>query len=289
MLPVACGANRQVARRYFQVAAASTLAIQSVADFANLFSHRKPDTMSIHFRILMLVGILFASDRMGAAKDLILRYDVLEVEYAKGDVDATGEPAKTTFRSIEVKIDEKSDFASTLVDQDWELKLSGRSTGFADGKLHVEGLAFSCAAIDGATSTSIGAPLKSDIKSNIAFVGGSSNTHVFHSIREPAKTERENKEQCEQIRKSVLELYAKRHADEVARTKSRQSAAALILELAQHQLKAPESEAVGRELLELVIRNYMETKSAREAKQIWNGLPGTTFKFPLDGPFGRGF
>jgi hypothetical protein len=245
--------------------------------------------MSIQFRAVMLVFILFACDRTAAAKDLILRYDVLEVEYAKGDADKTGDPAKTTFRFIEVKIDEKSDFAGARIDQDWELKVSGKSTGFTDGKLQVESLIFSCAAIDGSTSTSIGAPLKSDIRDKVEFVGGSSETHVFHSIREPAKTEQENEERCAQIRKSMLEQFGKRHAKDVARAKNRQMAAALILELAQRQLKEPESESVGRELLESVIRNYMETKAAREAKQIWNGLPGTTYKFPLDLPFGRRF
>lgn len=238
-----------------------------------------------------LACFVFAFAIAGAAdaKEFILRYDVLEVEYDKGDIDRTGEPTRTTLRSVEVTVDEKSDFAVARIDKDWELKLSGKSTGFADGKLQVEKLSFGCAAIDGATSTTIGAPLKSHIESSVQFVGGGGSTHIFHSIREPAKTDRENEEQCAEIRKTVLEQFAKRREEHIARVQTRSKTALRVLELAQQQLKQAENEAVGRELLELVIQKYGDTKSGREAKQIWNDLPGATYKYPLDGPFGRGF
>src|SRR5687768_4702916 len=104
--------------------------------------------MSMSIRFTACSCVLLAVVSVATAKQYVLRYDVVEVEYAEGDIDRTGEPSKTTTRHIEVKIDEKREFSSTRVDQGWDLTVSGKATGLKDGRLRVEGLMFAYGSTD---------------------------------------------------------------------------------------------------------------------------------------------
>lgn len=65
---------------------------------------------------------------------------------------------------------------------------------------------------------------------------------------------------------------------------NKEKAAARTLELAKRLLKNADDEGAGRVLLDTVIRQFGETKAARQAKEVWNGLPNTGYKFPVDAP-----
>jgi hypothetical protein len=229
---------------------------------------------------------LFACQRANA-KEYLIRCDLLEVEFAAGDDQGIGEPASTKFRHVEVKVDEASTFSTTRVEEGWSMTAAGKVAGIKDGKLMVKGMSFAYGPEDGTSgNSSFSAELQ--IPGIPTYCSGGLRSggmepprelFVFFSMRVPAKSERENDEQCAEIRKTILAEVAKRRKERAAELGANEKAAASLLELAKKQLGEPENEAAGRVLLQWIVKQATGTKARQEAMNIWNGLPDVKFKF----------
>ncbi len=230
---------------------------------------------------------------IGTAIEFIVRFDLVEVDYAEGDEYGVGEPVKNTLRHIEVKVDETGEFSSTRIDQGWDITIGGTAAGLKDMQLKIISLKIAYGSTEEGSDRASIQSGSATVSSKVEHVGGTGSrtgtgpfreTLVLRSGRAPAATDRENDEQCAAIRKSVLEIVATKRKERAVKQDATEKAAARLLDLAKDQLKRPEDEAVGRELLELVIHKYGQTKVGREARKTWNDLPGTTGKYFLDNP-----
>jgi hypothetical protein len=248
--------------------------------------------MSTLFRSVWGVGVLLIVAGAVHAKDFVVRCDVLESEYAAGDEFGLGEPAKTTLRYIEVKIDERSDFSHADAHEGWTLSIRGKATGFKDGRLGVDGLAFAYVPADNpGGGQTMSASNYTYVPGRIDRAGGSSSRTangplrellVFYSAHEPAKGERAEEERCASVRKAVLEQVVQMRTERRVEHDDKEKAAARTLELAKQLLKDANDEGAGRVLLETLARRFGETQAGRKAKSVWNALPNVRYRFPAN-------
>jgi hypothetical protein len=220
------------------------------------------------------------------AKDFLLRYDIVEVEYAEKDSSAFGEPVSTATRHIEIKIADHGEFQSKQRDHDREMAVSGKAIGVKNGQLSVEATTFAYSRTDGGGGMQVSGaecPL-SDKPKSICCSGGTRQVFVFCSARETGKTKRDDDAWCADAMKQMLDHIAKERKDRIIERELKEKTATCLLELAKSKLGRSDDDAVGRKLLQTVVQSFDDTAAALDAKKTWNQLPNVDSKYSLD-PF----
>lgn len=138
------------------------------------------------------------------AKEVIVRCDVVSLEYAKVDEHALSDPTKTDVRFVEVKIDDTSDFSQVEAKDGWLLSIRGKATGWKDGRLGVDAVEFTHGPeeVPDAAQRKF-ASSRVFAVGRIDYVGGGTERSpnepvrerlIFYSAHKPSKTDREDAE-----------------------------------------------------------------------------------------------
>lgn len=229
------------------------------------------------------------------AKEFIVRCDVVALEYAMGDEHGLREPVTSTVRYAEVKVGDTGDFSHTEARDGWSLSIRGKATGVKDGKLSVDALQVEYKPPEGqgGRQQRFGSSY-SFVPGRIDRAGGSNRRAgngplhegmFFYSVHEAPPDDRGDEERCAEIRKAVLAQVAEIRQNRKVEFDDKEKAAGRVLEVARELLKNANDEGAGRVLLQNVIRQFGETQAGRRAKEVWNGLPNTDHKFPIDAPW----
>jgi hypothetical protein len=236
-------------------------------------------------RIASFNSLLLIASGAAQAKDFLLRYDVVEFEYAKSDIKRLGEPVSLSMRHVEVKVGERGEFEGKQADQDRELTVRGKAIGLANGRLRVQDCTFACSQADHVCGLELFQAAQ-DFGEKPQFTSGSgygSNAReafVFFSARPAGATRTENDDWLTDARKQMLDYIAKQRKDRAAERDNKEQAAASLLELALKQLSDLHDDgATGRMTLEAVIQKYGDTQAGRDAKKTWNQLPNVGYKY----------